>query len=107
MRRSPAASGLSPRSSASASSLHLFPVQWHGHATWAAARARQLVSLHLQRVLLVRPGLELGTTEEKVILIDDVIAVARQLLGRAHVSLVQQDDSRSKGEGVGSVRPLL
>src|SRR6185436_3616642 len=79
----------------------------HGHAARPAARARQLIARDLQRVLLVRPRLELRPPEEEIVLVDDVIAVLRQLLRRAHIALVPEDDPGRERERVRAVRPLL
>ena len=61
----------------------------------------------LDRVLLVGPRLQLRAAEEEIVFVDDVVAVRGQLLGGAHVALVEQDDARREREGVRAVGPLL
>src|SRR5258706_4074871 len=87
--------------------LQLLALERHGHAARAAPSTRQLVAGHLNRVLGISPRLQFRASEEKVILIDDVIPVRGQLLGRADVALVTKNDPWRKREGVSAVGPLL
>src|SRR5258706_8357370 len=87
--------------------LQLLALERHGHAARSAARARQLVAGHLDRVLGIGPRLQLGPSEQEVILVDDVIPVRGQFFGRTDIALVEKDDSGREREGVGPVGPLL
>src|SRR5581483_2705957 len=78
----------------------LIALERHRHAARPAAGARQLMTLNLNRVLLPGPELELRAAEEQVVLVDDVVAMRRELLGRAHVAFVQHHDSGSERERV-------
>src|SRR5439155_14938821 len=86
---------------------NLISFERHRHAARPAARARELVALYLNRVFLFRPCLELRAAEEEVVLVDDVIAVRRELLGGAHIPLVEHDDSWRERECIRAVGPLF
>ena len=89
------------------SALEVFSLQRHGHAARSTARTRELVPLQLNGVFLRAPRLELRSPEQEIIFVDDVVAVLRELLRGADVSLVKKNDSGRERERVGSVGPLL
>src|SRR5260370_39530928 len=82
--------------------LNVIALERHRHAARSTARARQFVTLDLNRILLLRPRFQLVAAEKQIVFVNDLIAVRRQLFGGSHVSLVKHHLSSHEGGAGGA-----